>query len=356
MDGKLMKTLSQQIAFDGKVASLIELRNASGMSIIIMDIGASWVSCVLPLGEEKREVLLGTATLEDFQAMSSYMGVTAGRFANRIANGQFEIDGQVYQLLTNHAGSTLHGGPQGIDKHRWTIVSQSQNQVQLYLKSPDGDQGFPGNLEMYVTYQLSDDNQVIISYKASSDKATPVNLTNHAYFNLYGESSGKDCLGHLLQIDADHYLPINENGIPTGSLATVTDTGFDFRQPKRIGQDLLLDEQQQQVSGYDHSFFLNQDAKAGKRSLDKRAAVLKTADDQVMLEVYTNKPAIQLYTGNWHAGEKNRCGEQYSNYAGVALETQFLPDSPNHPEWPQESVILRPGHEYCYQTRYGFRY
>lgn len=351
MADTLIETMTKEAAFDGQPASLIELKNKSGMSIILMDIGATWLSCVLPVGKKGREVLLGTSNMEDFKNMSSYMGVTAGRFANRIASGQFEIDDKKYQLLTNQAGNTLHGGPEGFNARRWKIASQGTNYVQFNLVSPDGDQGFPGKLDVFVTYQLSEDNQVIISYKASTDKATPINLTNHAYFNLQGESSGKDCKTYSLQINADSYLPTNDTGIPLGSLAPVKGTGFDFRVAKTIGQDLLADEQQQPAQGYDHSFFLNSECRDGGC-----AATVTTADKKVKMSVYTNKPAIQLYTGNWLAGEKGRKGKEYKSYAGVALETQFLPDSPNHPEWTQESSILRPGEEYSYQTRHLFEF
>lgn len=347
----LIETMTKEAAFDGQPASLIELKNKSGMSITLMDIGATWLSCVLPLGKKGREVLLGTSNMHDFKKMSSYMGVTAGRFANRIALGQFEIDNKKYQVLTNQAGNTLHGGPDGFSSRRWDIASQGTNYVQFGLISPDGDQGFPGNLSVFVTYQLTDDDQVVISYQASTDKATPINLTNHAYFNLQGESSGKDCKSYSLQINADSYLPTNDTGIPLGALAPVIGTGFDFCVEKEIGQDLLADDQQQSPQGYDHSFFLNPQCRNGEC-----AATVTTADKKVKMKVYTNKPAIQLYTGNWLAGEKGRKGQEYKTYAGVALETQFLPDSPNHPEWEQESVILRPGEEYSYQTRYGFEF
>ncbi len=351
MADTLIETMTKEAAFDGHPASLIKLENKSGMTITLMDIGATWLSCVLPIGNKGREVLLGTSNMEDFKKMSSYMGVTAGRFANRIALGQFEIDNKKYQVLTNQAGNALHGGPNGFNARRWNVASQGSNYVQFNLVSPDGDQGFPGNLDVFVTYQLTDDNQVVISFKASTDKATPINLTNHAYFNLQGESSGKDCKSYSLQINADRYLPTNDVGIPLGALAPVIGTGFDFRAAKTIEQDLLADEQQQSGNGYDHSFFLNPECRTGAC-----AATVTTVDKKVEMRVYTNKPAIQLYTGNWLAGEKGRTGKAYPAYAGVALETQFLPDSPNHPEWEQESSILRPGDEYSYQTRYGFEF
>ncbi|MDV7104725.1 galactose-1-epimerase [Vibrio sp. TH_r3] len=347
----LKQTMTSEAAFDGQPALLIELRNTCGMSITLMDIGATWLSCVLPIDNKGREVLLGTSTMANYKKMSSYMGVTAGRFANRIAAGQFQIDGKKYQVSINQSGNTLHGGPDGFSHRRWKIASQGINYVQFNLTSPDGDQGFPGNLDVFVTYQLTEDNQVIISYKASTDKATPINLTNHAYFNLQGESSGTDCKSYSLYINADHYLPTNNIGVPLGELAPVIDTGFDFRVAKKIAKDFLLDEQQQSPKGYDHSFYLNAECRNGAC-----AAIVSTEDRSVSMKVYTNKPAIQLYTGNWLGGENDRNAGQYEDYAGVALETQFLPDSPNHPEWEQESSILRPGEQYCYQTKYAFEF
>jgi len=346
-----MNTMTREAAFDGQFASLVELKNESGMTITLMDIGATWLSCVLPIGKEGREILLGTSTMADFKKMSSYMGATAGRFANRIAQGQFEIDNKKYQVLTNQAGNTLHGGPGGFNTRRWEVASQGSNYIQYCLISPDGDQGFPGCVDAYVTYQLTNSNQVVISYKASTDKPTPINLTNHAYFNLQGEMSGKDCKSNGLQINAEMYLPTNDNGIPLGGLRSVANTGFDFRLTKPIGRDLLVDDQQKPVNGYDHSFFLNPKCADGEC-----AATIRTEDKKVKMKVYTNKPAIQLYTGNGLSGEKNRQGKEYLPYSGVALETQFLPDSPNHPEWDQESSILRPGDEYNYHTRYEFEF
>lgn len=348
----LLETMTEQVAFDGQPARLFRLVNSSGMSVTLMDIGATWLSCTLPVNGEEREVLLGTSDMEDFSSMKAYMGVTAGRYANRITRGQFELDGEQYQLEVNHAGNTLHGGVKGFDKYRWRVDSQGENFVEFCHYSPHGDQGFPGNLKIKVRYTLSEQNEVTICYQGSTDKATPCNLTNHAYFNLMGEDSQTDCLSHQLEIKADYYLPTNENGIPLGGLEEVSGTSFDFRTAKAIAKDLMSDEQQRNVSGYDHSFLLNPETvDAG----DYVAKVI-TEDGAVSMEVFTDKPAIQLYSGNWMQGEPNRRGEMYQNYAGLALETQFLPDSPNHPEWPQASCILLPGEKYHSQTSYKFEF
>lgn len=350
MKSSLLVTMTEQPAFDGQPAQLVELTNVAGGSIVLMDIGATWLSCQLPLAcGEQREVLLGVGAMSDFQAQQSYLGVTVGRYANRIAKGCFELEGKTHQVTTNQAGNCLHGGTVGMDKVRWKIVEQSQSKVVFSYQSKDGEQGFPGNLDASVCYSLSEDNQVEIRYLATTDKATPVNLTNHAYFNLHGAESGIDGREHQLQIDADYYLPTSEVGIPHGSLSLVDGTGFDFRWQKAIRQDFLLDGQQQIVKGYDHSFYF--DPKRNKR---QPIARLSSQDGKVKMSVTTDKPALQLYTGNWLEGTPSRSGNTYSDYAGVALETQFLPDSPNHPEWLQPSCILKPNQEYCYSTVYAF--
>ena len=349
MTDSLFETMTETAAFDGQLAKLIKLKNTRGMSITLMDIGATWLSCILCINGKPREVVLGVTSMSDFQKQSVYLGATVGRYANRIALGQFAINGEYFQLDTNQTGNTLHGGSIGFDKRRWNIVEQTENSVLFSLISEAGDQGFPGQLEVSVLYQLTDQNQVIIRYQARTDKATPVNLTNHAYFNLDGAESGSDCKQHLLYLNADNYLPIDKVGIPLGELASVTDTSFDFRQRKLIKQDFLVDAQQQSAKGYDHAYLLNDNCQNGAC-----AAQVYSADKQLSLKVFTDKPAIQLYTGNWLAGTPNRSGGEYQDYAGLALETQFLPDSPNHCNWPQPSSILDPKDKYSYQTIYEF--
>ena len=348
MSNTLFKTMTEEVAFDGQPAKLVKLQNKNGLSVIFMDIGATWLSCEVPVADQQREVLLGVSTMADFKKQGTYLGATVGRFANRIADGQFSINGYPYQLSINQDGNTLHGGVDGFDKRRWEIEQQTQGFVRFALVSEDGDQGFPGQLQVSVCYQLTDDNQVIISYHAITDKPTPINLTNHAYFNLAGAESGADCRNHRLQIDADHYLPTNKVGIPLDGPASVDKNSFDFRQPKVITSDFLTEPQQQLAKGYDHAFLLNKPCQQGAR-----AALLSSADNDLALEVFTNKPALQLYTGNWLVGTPNRNGGEYQDYAGIALETEFLPDAVNHPEW-QPSPILQAGQEYHYQTTYRF--
>ncbi len=351
----LEASMVEQDAYDGHPANLVTLKNQMGMQVVLMDIGATWLSCQVPVQsqapdqETKREVLLGVSTMADFDKQASYMGVTVGRYANRIANGQFEIAGKAYQVLTNQAGNTLHGGPDGFNKRRWTVTEKSDNHVIFALDSNDGDQGFPGNLAVSVHYVLSEQNELTIRYFAKTDKSTAVNLTNHGYFNLLGAESNFDCLDHILSVNSTQYLPTTEVGIPLGELESVEDTGFDFREPKVISQNFMRDEQQVPARGFDHSYLLNLDTKDGQC-----AATLTSPDSLVTLKVFTDKPAMQLYTGNWLEGTPNRSGGEYIAHAGVALETQFLPDSPNHPEWEQPSCILHPEEEYRFYTRYQF--
>ncbi|PMH44623.1 galactose-1-epimerase [Vibrio sp. 10N.286.49.B3] len=342
----LFTTMRQGVATDGHKANLVQLTNIHGMSVVFMDIGATWLSCRLPMAQQNREVLLGVSTIDDFYQQKCYLGATVGRYANRISAGQFDIDGIAYQVSINQAGNCLHGGVDGFDKRRWEIVKQNTDYVEFKLVSEDGDQGFPGQLVVSVCYELTSDNEVIIRYRGKTDKATPVNLTNHAYFNLLGAESDFDCLDHQLQVKSETYLPVNEVGIPYGELKSVFDTSFDFTKAKEIKTDWLIDEQQKLTNGYDHAFLLVKN--------EEYAVRLTSPDDKVSLCLITDKPSVQIYTGNWLSGTPNRKGDNYNNYAGIALESQFLPDSPNHINFKQENCILYPDQEYNYTTRYQF--
>ncbi|MDE1513644.1 galactose-1-epimerase [Vibrio sp. dsl-7] len=341
--------MGQSPSFDGQPAKFVHLTNAQGMSVVLMDIGATWLSCTLPVNGSEREVLLRSPNMEEHLKQGAYFGAIVGRFANRIAKGQFEIDGERYQLAINNGENALHGGWQGFDKRRWQIVEQSAQQVRFTLHSADGDQGYPGNLDVQVTYTLSDDNQLLIAYQAQTDKASPLNLTNHAYFNLAGEGAVANALTHKLQIHASHYLPTDNGLIPTGELKSVMGTSFDFNHAKLIGEELLSDQDQQIAQGYDHCLVFSDPVTDGIQA----AAVLTAPAGDVQMTVKTTKPAMQFYSGNFLAGTPGR-SKTYAAYDGVALETQYFPDGPNQRLWNGQAAILKAGERYQHQTCYQF--
>ena len=339
---------------DGLPAKLVILENKQGLRVTLRDIGATWLSCIVPVKGEEREVLLGVNSLADFESQTAYLGSTIGRYANRINGGILKIGSESYQLDTNQNGSTLHGGSQGFDKRRWQITEQTLTSVLFNLTSIDGDQGFPGTVSVGVRYSLTDNNRIEINYSGSTDRPTVLNLTNHAYFNLLGAESGNDCLSHRLIIASEVYLPTNEVGIPNAQLTDVANSPFDFRVKTTLGDQLQWWNKanpHDQMVGFDQSYLLSKDADS---DLEPAATVL-SPDGLITLSVFTDKPALQLYTGIWLQGPPNRSGDYYGKSAGLALETQFLPDSPNHPEWIP-SCILKPEDEYCSTTSYQFDY
>ncbi|WJG19881.1 galactose-1-epimerase [Escherichia coli] len=327
---------------------LLTLRNNAGMVVTLMDWGATLLSARIPLSDGSvREALLGCASPECYQDQAAFLGASIGRYANRIANSRYTFDGETVTLSPSQGVNQLHGGPEGFDKRRWQIVNQNDRQVLFALSSDDGDQGFPGNLGATVQYRLTDDNRISITYRATVDKPCPVNMTNHVYFNLDGEQS--DVRNHKLQILADEYLPVDEGGIPHDGLKSVAGTSFDFRSAKIIASEFLADDDQRKVKGYDHAFLLQ-----AKGDGKKVAAHVWSADEKLQLKVYTTAPALQFYSGNFLGGTPSRGTEPYADWQGLALESEFLPDSPNHPEWPQPDCFLRPGEEYSSLTEYQF--
>ncbi|WP_017345876.1 galactose-1-epimerase [Pantoea sp. A4] len=336
----------QSTAPDGQPWRITVLRNHNGMVATFMDWGATWLSARIPLDDGSvREALLGCATPSDYLHQRAYLGATVGRYANRIAGARLNATGQA--LLPNQGPNQLHGGPEGFDKRRWQIVSQSESVVHYRLDSPDGDQGFPGALLVDLWYELAEDNSLLIRYEAESDQPTPVALTNHAYFNL--DADHGDVRQHRLQLQADNYLPVDSMGLPNANLTAVAGTSFDFRQAKTVAQDFLQDADQQATKGYDHAFLLNS---AG--DVQQVAAQLTSADGKLSLEVTTSCPALQVYSGNYLGGTRAREHDHYEDYQGIALESGYLPDSPNHPEWPQPDCWLQPGDCWKATTRYRF--
>lgn len=336
------------LAPDGLPFRLLTLRNSAGMVVTLMDWGATLLSARIPMQDSSvREALLGCASPEQYPQQAAFLGASIGRYANRIADSRFTLTGTTYELAPSQGPNQLHGGPEGFDKRRWRVVNQNDESVLFSLESADGDQGFPGNLSATAHYRLTEDNRIAIEYRATVDKACPVNLTNHVYFNLDGGQS--DVREHKLHIAADAYLPVDNMGIPRTGLKDVAQTSFDFRQPKIIASEFLSDDDQREMKGYDHAFLLSTQGE-----LSQAAATVWSADEKLQLKVYTTAPALQFYTGNYLGGTLSRETEPYADWQGLALESECLPDSPNHPEFPQPDCVLLPGEEYVSITEYQF--
>lgn len=330
--------------------SLFSLTNAKGMFVKITNFGGIITEIHVP---DKTgtiaDVALGFDTIEPYFEKAPYFGALVGRFGNRIANGKFELDGKKYQLATNNGANHLHGGLVGFDKVVWAASTfTTDNSVGLTLKylSVDGDQGYPGNLQVTVVYELTNNNEILTKYHAVTDKATPINLTQHAYFNLAGKG---DVLGHELMINADEYVPITNTQIPFGELSSVANTPFDFRTPRFIGERITQDnEQLKNGNGYDHNYVLN---KTTPKELSLAARVREPNSGRV-LEVFTQEPGVQFYSSNYLDGSLTGKNWHYTRYSGFCLEPQHFPDSPNRPEFP--NTILRPGEEYTSLMNYKF--
>lgn len=335
----------------GAAAELFTLTNAHGMVVKITNFGGIITEIHVP---DKHGIFanvnLGFDSFEGYlQKDVPYFGALIGRFGNRIANGKFTLDGETYSLATNNGNNHLHGGLVGFDKVVWAATAfETTTSVGITLKylSVDGDQGYPGNLDVTVVYELTNDNEILVKYHAVSDKATPINLTQHAYFNLAGKG---DVLDHDIMINADRFTAINDEAIPTGDLPLVENTPFDFRSPRSIGERINQDDEQlKNGNGYDHNFVLN---KAQVKELSLAARVLEKNSGRV-LEVFTQEPGVQFYSGNWMDGSLTGKGWDYTRRSGFCLEPQHFPDSPNQPQFP--NTILRPGEEYTSVMSYKF--
>lgn len=339
----------QQI--DGKETALYVLSNASGAELCVTNYGAKIVSLMVPDRDGKlTDVVTGHKSIADYLTSEEpYFGAICGRYGNRIAKGRFEIDGTVYdQLAINNGPNSLHGGLKGFNAKVWDATQKDEQTIELQLISPDGEEGFPGELQTAFTYQLTEDNEVIISYRAVTTKPTVLNLTNHSYFNLSG--AGDPYVGdHLLQINADYYLPTDETAIPYGPKEPVEGTPMDFRTPHTVGERINDDfEQLHFGKGYDHTYILNKEGE--ELSFCARCNSPKTG---IVMETFTTEPGVQLYTGNWMTGNfEGKPGQRYPERAALCLETQHFPDSPNKPEYP--STLLRPGETFVSTTIYKF--
>ena len=329
---------------DGQEVRQYTLQNASGMVVRVLNYGGYVTNIIVPDRQgNKGDVVLGFDSLAGYlQTGNPYMGCIVGRYANRIAKGQFILDGKTYKLAGNNDGNALHGGLKGFDKVIWAVQPEGDSSLLLSYTSKDGEEGYPGNLQVSVKYTLTTDNALRIDYNATTDKATPVNLTNHSYFNL---SSGKDStiLGHTLMINADKYTAVDQKLIPTGELPAVKGTAMDFTKPAVIGTDIA-----KVAGGYDHNWVLNKNGD----SLSLAATLFHDSTGRFM-EVFTTQPGVQCYTGNFLNGTlTGKGGMKYVKHAGLCLETQHFPDSPNRPAFP--NTILKPGEKYQQTTIYKF--
>ncbi|GGI24547.1 aldose epimerase family protein [Pedobacter mendelii] len=341
---------SYNTTIDGKAISLYTLKNKQGASISITNYGGRVVSLLVPDKNDKlTDVVLGYDSIGSYRKKGEpFFGALIGRYGNRIAKGKFNLDGKDYQLQLNDGPNTLHGGSDGFFSKVWDAKQIDKQKLELTYSSKDGEAGYPGKLDVTVTYTLTDDNALRIDYSATTDKATIVNLTNHAYFNLNGEGNST-ILDHELFIDANAYTPVDSTLIPTGKLQLVTGTPFDFNKAKTIGKN--IEEKDQQLTfgkGYDHNFALN------KHDAKKAIATVKSTVTGITMEVYTSEPGLQFYSGNFLTGtdKDGKGGKSYPHRSAFCLETQHFPDAPNHANFA--STVLKPGEVYKTTTTYKF--
>jgi aldose 1-epimerase len=329
------------------------LTNTHGIEVKVITYGATIASLKTPdRAGHLKNIVLGFDTLDPYLAGVPYFGATVGRYANRIAGGKFTLDGKTYQLPQNDGQNSLHGGRKGFDKRVWTAEPAETPEgpaLRLTYVSADGEEGYPGQLTAHVTYQLGNDDSLRIAFEATTTAATPVNLANHAYFNLTGDPK-QTILDHVLTIDADRFTPVDASLIPTGELRTVAGTAFDFRKPVAIGSRIeAKDEQLTRGHGYDHNWVLTK-SRPGALT---RAAVLTDPKSGREIELRTTQPGVQFYSGNFLDGKPSGTGTVFAHRTGLCLETQHFPDSPNKPAFP--STILRPGQTYAENTVLAFR-
>ena len=338
-----------QMEVNGKKTDLYTLRNKNNMEVCITNFGGRIVSVMVPDKDgQMRDVVLGFDSIQDYVSKPSDFGASIGRYANRINQGKFTLDGTEYQLPQNNYGHCLHGGPQGFQYRVFDAVQPNPQELELTYVAEDGEDGFPGNITCKVLMKLTDDNAIDIRYEAETDKPTIVNMTNHSYFNLDGDAARNEA--HLLTIDADYYTPVDSTFMTTGEIAPVEGTPMDFRTPTPVGARINDYDfvQLKNGNGYDHNWVLNT-----KGDVTRKCATLESPLTGIVLDVYTNEPGIQVYAGNFLDGSlTGKKGITYNQRASVCLETQKYPDTPNKPEWP--SAVLRPGEKYMSQCIFKF--
>lgn len=348
IDEKLFKA-----TFKGKEVGLYTLRNINGMVVQVTNFGAKIVSIWTPDKDGNFiDICQGYNTIEEWIKGMSYYGATCGRFANRIKNGKFTIDGVEFQLPLNNGPNSLHGGPEGFSNQpfetKGVISEPGKQSIEMTYFSMDGEEGYPGNLTFKVVFSLTDDNELALDYYAVTDKTTHINIASHSFFNLAGEQS-ETVLDHELMVNAAQYTPYDEYNIPTGEIADVADTPMDFRTPQLIG--FRIDEDFEQLKfgkGYDHNWVLDKE----QDELGLAAVLTHPASGRVM-EVYSTQPGIQVYTANWHDGTDQGKSQIYPFRSAVCLETQHFPDSPNKPNFP--TTLLQPGEEFQHSVIHVFK-
>ena len=347
VDELLMNEKSFQKELEGKEVDLYILTNGEGLTVQITNYGGKIVSVIVPDKEgNPGDVCLGYESLDDYVNGAASMGATMGPFANRIANAEFELDGDTFRLDKNNGEHTIHGGSAAFRSRVWDVEEVEEDKLVLSILSEDGAGGFPGNLRLTVTYSVTGDNELRIQYHASTDKKTVINFTNHAFFNLAGEGSG-DVLGHELMVKSDSITPVDNTGIPSGEYLPVDGTPFDFRSFKLIGKDIHDDHiQLKNVGGYDHNYVLN-----NPLSALAHAVTLRDPASGRIMEVHTTEPGLQVYTANT-LQTIGKGGKEYGPRSSICLEAQHFPDSPNHPGFP--SCVLVPGKDYRSATVYRF--
>ncbi|MFC2635570.1 aldose epimerase family protein [Prevotella histicola] len=341
-----------QTTVNGKKTDLYILRNKEGNEVAITNYGGAIVAIMVPDRKGNlANIIQGHDNIQDvIDSPEPYLSTLIGRYGNRIAKGRFQLKGKVYSLPINNGPNSLHGGKNGFNTKVWDATQINEHAIVLKYTSPYGEEGFTGEVDVWVAYTLTDNNELIIKYSAKTNKKTIINLTHHGFFSLAGLANPTPPIDDLeCQINADFFLPIDETSIPTGEILKVAETPFDFRTPKPIGQDIDADHEQiRHGSGYDHCFVLNK-KEEGELSF---AARIRDPKSGRTMEVYTTEPGVQVYTDNWADGYKGQHGATFPRRSAICFEAQHFPDSPNHPYFP--SVILEPGREYTQKTIYKF--
>ena len=337
---------------DGKQVDLFFLRNANGCEVAVTNYGGSLVAIIVPDREGKMaNVIQGHDCIDDcINSPEPFLSTLVGRYGNRICRGKFRLNGKEYNLSINNGPNHLHGGPTGFHARVWDAEQIGNQVLVLRYVSAYYEEGFPGELQMTVRYTWTDDNELIIDYRGTTNKKTIVNMTSHGFFSLQGIANPTpSALDQIVEINADFFVPIDENSIPTGEILRVKGTPFDFTTPKPVGQDIAADDEQiKNGTGYDHCYVLNK-SEVGELTF---AARVTDPNSGRTMEVYTTEPGVQFYSDNWADGYKGQHGATFGKHSGLCFEAQHFPDSPNKPHCP--SVVLRPGEVYTQKTIYRF--